>query len=207
MKINKTIERRIYPNVSQIKLIQMHLGCSRKLYNIRVENFKSYDKEIGHISGLPIRILRKEHTYFDDVSSHALHQADRDYVQMKSNYFRKVKEGNFTKVNFRSKHDNSQSFRLPSRIFDIISNNYIFFSNKLFDDVFVGGIDIKNSFIPEDAKFNSITFSFRNKSEYYISIQFETEQINLPKNGNSIGLDPGVHTLLTTSNNDSYKNM
>ena len=185
----------------------MHLGCSRKLYNIRVENFKLYNKEIGHQRGLPIRELRKDHTYFDNVSSHALHQADRDYVRMKSNFLRKAKEGNFTKVNFRSKHDNNQSFRLHNVEFYLISNNHVFFRTKLFDEVFIGGIDIKNSFIPDDAKFNSLTFSFRNKSEYYISIQYETESIELPKTGNSIGLDPGVHTLLTTSNNDSYKNM
>jgi putative transposase len=94
MIVNKAYKYRIYPNVTQTKLINQTFGCCRFVWNNFVATFNNnnYKDEIQ----LSIKELREEYDFLKCVSAGALQQVERNFNETKKQYFnkkRKKKEG------------------------------------------------------------------------------------------------------------------
>ena len=78
----KTVKLRIYPNKSQIKIINGTLGCCRYIYNKYIEsNIESYEKDKKFITG-----------YDFDKYMNYLKTNDKDYEWIKKYSTKAVKD-------------------------------------------------------------------------------------------------------------------
>ena len=198
----KAYKYRIYPTSEQKLYLAKTFGCTRFIYNKMLEDrIKSYeenkDLDIKAIKYPTPAQYKKEYQWLKEVDSLALANAQMNLDKAFKNFFRDKSVG-FPK--FKSKKTNRLSYTTNNQNGTIhIDGNYIKIP-KLKSKI---KIVLHRKF---KGLIKSATISKAPNNQYYISILVNTENIQLPKNDNKIGIDLGLKEFAICSNGDRFDN-
>ena len=198
----KAYKYRIYPTEEQKVYLNKTFGCARFIYNQMLgDRIKSYqenkDKDIKAIKYPTPAQYKKKYEWLKEVDSLALANAQMNLDKAYKNFFRDKSVG-FPK--FKSKKTNRFSYTTNNQNGTIrIEGNYIKIP-KLKSKI---KIVLHRQF---KGLIKSATISKTPSNQYYISILVDTENIQLPKNDNKIGIDLGLKEFAICSNGDRFAN-
>jgi putative transposase len=173
----------IYPTESQKIKLAKTFGCVRFLWNKNVETYQNKGEYKSSTE------YRSEFDFLKEVSAAAIQQKEIDFKEFKKQKFSKTRKNKLGAPKFKSRK-NRQTFRLPNQKFKLIGN-------KLQLEK-IGKIRIVMD-RPTDGKFMSVTVSKDTCGDYLASILVETLIEELPKTKESVGIDVGLKSLITTS--------
>lgn len=202
----KAYKYRLYPNLEQTILLNKHFGCARFIYNYSLDlKIKAYQNDNTKLSKFDldkkITELKQitEYIWLKEVNSQSLQASNRHLDVAFSNFFKK--HNNFP--NFKSKKSNRHSFEVPANIILDLDNN------KVSIPKFKEGINLVISRIPKGI-IRQATVSKTPSGKYFISILYETGEINKPKENiireNTVGIDLGLKDFIITSDGVKYEN-
>lgn len=197
----KAYKYRLYPNKEQRIYLAKTFGCVRFIYNqMLADRIKTYeenkDLDIKQIKYPTPAKYKKEYIWLKEVDSLALANAQMNLDKAYKNFFRDKSVG-FPK--FKKKRN---------------TNSYTTNNQK-------GTIYIKNSHIKlpklksmikikQHRQFTglikSCTISQVPSGKYFISVLVDTENIQLPKSNNKVGIDVGLKEFAITSDGEMFEN-
>ena len=198
----KAYKYRIYPTSEQRLYLAKTFGCTRFVYNqMLADRIKSYeenkDLDIKAIKYPTPAQYKKEYEWLKEVDSLALANAQMNLDKAYKNFFRDKSVG-FPK--FKSKKTNRFSYTTNNQNGTIsIEGNFVKIP-KLKSKI---KIVLHRQF---KGLIKSATISKTPSNQYYISILVDTENIQLPKNDNKIGIDLGLKEFAICSNGDRFDN-
>ena len=198
----KAYKYRIYPTSEQRLYLAKTFGCTRFVYNqMLADRIKSYeenkDLDIKAIKYPTPAQYKKEYEWLKEVDSLALANAQMNLDKAYKNFFRDKSVG-FPK--FKSKKTNRFSYTTNNQNGTIsIEGNFVKIP-KLKSKI---KIVLHRQF---KGLIKSATISKTPSNQYYISILVDTENIQLPKNDNKIGIDLGLKEFAICSNADRFDN-
>ena len=201
----KAYKYRIYPNKEQEILIQKTFGCTRFVYNkYLAERISAYESNLKSLNyndnAKSLTELKKELDWLKEVDSSCLQQSLKDLDQAYKNFFRGVKLGqNIGFPKFKSKKNNRKSYRSQ-----YTNGNIQVHSNKIkLPKLGLVKAKVHRDFI---GKIKSATISQVPSGKYFVSILVDTENIQLPKNDNKVGIDLGLKDYAITSDGEVFEN-
>lgn len=198
----KAYKYRIYPTSEQKEYFAKTFGCTRFVYNkMLADRIKLYeenkDLDIKKVKYPTPAQYKKEYEWLKEVDSLALANAQMNLDKAYKNFFRDKSIG-FPK--FKSKKTNRFSYTTNNQNGTIyIDGNYIKIP-KLKSKI---KIVLHRQF---KGLTKSATISKTPSNQYYISILVDTENIQLPKNDNKVGIDLGLKEFAICSNGDRFDN-
>ncbi len=190
----KSFKYRIHPNKSQEVLLSKTFGCIRIIWNANVESFNSYDKDNNPKPKLISKSdLINDKPWLNEVSAAAIQQKIRDFKETTSQFFSKTRKKKINKPVFKKKSGN-QSYRLPNQKF-LINGNKIRLEK-------IGWVKMSvDRIIPDNCKIVSCTISKNCCNQYFVSISVDAIIYHKPKTGKSVGVDLGLKSFATLSDN------
>ena len=213
----KAIKIRLYPNNTQEVQINKLLGCYRVVYNQCLSRKINSYKE-NKISETRTSLSKFYHhelitdpnfNWLKEQNSKILKCAIADMLSAYKMFF-KIHAG-FPK--FKSKHDNKQSCRFPSDIFnrtnykcDKIKGNRITLIKQLSDMHFKCSKRDEKYLNKKQQYIRSVTLSKTSSNKYYLSILIDYQQIKYEPIDTIIGLDLGIKDFCVDSNGNRYEN-
>ena len=217
----KVIKVRIYPDDVQKQFISRQLGCCRKIYNLLLDYKKTEWEQNKHSVGLKDMgkyltelKTKDEYFYLNDVHSKVLQQSMQDLNKAFDNFFKSLKKDKSVGYpKFKSKHDNKQSCRFPSDIFnrtnykcDKIKGNRITLIKQLSDIHFKCSKRDEKYLNKKQQYIRSVTLSKTSSNKYYLSILIDYQQIKYEPIDTVVGLDLGIKDFCVDSNGNRYEN-
>lgn len=193
----KAYKYRFYPTIDQELLLNQTFGCVRKVWNIHVNAFNSYNIVGPQLHNASIKELKEIYPYLSVVAYNALEQKLMDFNETKKQYFNKKRKTKIGRMKFKSRKQHRNSFRLSVNGFKIkdgvISLAKIGKINVIFDRRFKG--------TPKN-----ITVSKNPSNQYFVSVLVD-EIVELKRNtGRSIGIDLGLNHLIVLSDGTKVDN-
>jgi putative transposase len=194
----RSFKFRLYPNKTQESLLNQTFGAVRYLWNQNVETFNSYN-EVTNPKPVYQTSTQIRHTnpWMLNVSSAAVQQKEKDFKECLKQHFNKSRKKLLGKPKFKTKRLHN-SFRLPFPKFKI-------YDNKIYLEK-IGRVKIVLDRELHLYKLLSVTVSKNSSGQYWASILIETEINHLPKTGKTVGIDMGLTTFLTRSDNQIIEN-
>ena len=194
----KTVKLRIYPNKSQIRIINGTLGCCRYIYNKYIEfNINSYKTSGKFISGYEfskyINWLKKNDSDYEWIKKYSS-KAIKDTIMNAEKSFKKFfknKKG-FPKFKSRKRTHKESYFFIKDQI------NYIKYN--IINIPVLGRIRITQNYdLPniEDVTSGRV---IREYNKYYIMLIYEYNNEYLSLTKNSLGIDLGLKNYCTVAN-------
>ena len=193
---------RIYPNESQIELIQKTFGCCRFVYNqllaYRQDKYKNESINMSKFdcNNYKNQFLKKEHIWLNEVDKFAL---DNAVINMDNAFQGFFKGKGFPK--FKSKKNNYKSYKTN------------FTNNNITIDYDCNAIKLpKLKWVKAKihrrfmGKIKSATISQVPSDKYFISVLVEEDIQPINKNENQVGIDLGLKDLAILSNGKKFKN-
>ena len=183
-------EFRIYPTLEQEIQINKTIGCSRKVYNLLLEDCKKQIEETGKFRMKTPAQLKEEYPYLREVDSLALANAQMNLQAAWNNYYSsyqgKRKGKKVGKPKFHSKKNNKQNYTTNN------INNSIRIENGKLRLPKVGLI--KTVFTRKvTGKIKSVTVKRTSTNKYFVSILVEKENqpfyIDSSKEKKVLGID------------------
>ncbi len=184
--MNKHYKRykfRIYPNKNQRVLIHKTFGACRFVYNqclaYKESLYSHTGKSISSFDLIKNFVEIKnieEFSWLKEVDSDAIQQTIIDLEVAYQNFFRKLKQGKSTNLNFKTKRNPKNSYRTLRRDTTIrIENNKVKLPK-------LGFVKFKDDrIIKPNEKIKSATISTNSCNEYFVSILVEFNfEPNLP---------------------------
>ena len=198
----KAYKYRIYPTSEQRLYLAKTFGCTRFVYNqMLADRIKSYeenkDLDIKAIKYPTPAQYKKEYEWLKEVDSLALANAQMNLDKAYKNFFRDKSVG-FPK--FKSKKTNRFSYTTNNQNGTISVEESFVKIPKLRSKI---KIVLHRQF---KGLIKSATISKTPSNQYYISILVDTENTQLLKNGNSVGIDLGLKEFAVCSNGDRFDN-
>jgi len=198
--MNKGVKFRAYPNKEQQNLIKQSLGCCRLIYNkglaMRNDAFAGGQK-VGYTqTSAMLTDLKKQEgfAFLKDVDSIALQQSLRDLDRGFKNFFEK-RAGH---PQFKSKHDNHQSYRTINQGDSIrIVGKYIRLPK-------LGMVKIRQSM--EVGHINNVTVERTPTGKYFVVLNVDFEPEPRPNNGGMVGIDVGIKEFYSDSSGNVVNN-
>lgn len=201
----KAYKYRIYPNKTQEEIINKSIGSCRFVFNHylaeRINSYKNDGKSLSYNDNAKdLKNLKLKHDWLKEIDSISLQQTLKDLDQAYKNFFRRIKQGRtvgFPK--FKSKKNNRQSYRTQ------YTNNNIEIKDNKIKLPKLKWVKFKNS-RQFNGQIKNVTVSKTKTNKYFISVLVDTENIQLPKNSNSVGIDLGLKEFAITSDGVIYHN-
>lgn len=189
--MNKVYKLRIYPNKSQIKLINETLGCCRRVSNLYIEKEIKYYKETGEfLSGYSFsKIINKlkktsdTYSWISNYSSKAIKDAILNTEKAFKRFFKK--HNGFPKFKSRK--------RLIKESFFFIKDNIHYTDNKYIIKLpILGKIRITEfNYLPDIYTITSGRI-IKEKDKYYVSFIVEEPSKHIYHNDYKLGIDVGI---------------
>ena len=196
----KGIRFRAYPTKRQENLINQTLGCCRLIFNkglaLRENAFKQGDKADYKATSSMLTSLKKqgEFSFLKEVDSIALQQSLRDLDTAYKNFFQHRAD----KPVFKSKHNNHQSYRTINQRDKIrIEGNRLKLPK-------LGYVKIKQSM--EVGHIHNVTVERTPTDKYFVILNVDFEPNQIVHNSNAIGIDVGIKTFYSDSNENVVSN-
>lgn len=196
----KAFKYRIYPSRSQEVLLSKAFGCIRVIWDTNVESFNSYDKGNNPKPKVITKSdLIADKPWLNDVSAAAIQQKIRDFQETSKQFFSKTRKKKIHRPSFKKKSRN-QSYRLPNQKFSIKENKIRLEK--------IGWVKMSvDRIIPDDSKILSCTVSKNCCNPYFVSISIDVAICHKPKTGKSVGVDLGLKSFATLSDNTIIDNI
>lgn len=198
--MQKGVKFRAYPNKQQQNLINQTLGCCRLIYNkglaMRNVAFENGLKIGYNQTSSMLTDLKKQDdfAFLKEVDSIALQQSLRDLDRGFKNFFEKRARH----PQFKSKHNNSQSYRTINQGDNIrIVGKYIKLPK-------LGYVKIKQSM--EEGHINNVTVERTPTGKYFVVLNVDFEPEFRPNAGGMIGIDVGIKEFYSDSNGNTVNN-
>ena len=217
----KAIKVRIYPTDVQKQFISRQLGCCRKIYNLLLDYKKTEWEQNKHSVGLKDMgkyltdlKTKDEYFYLNDVHSKVLQQSMQDLNKAFDNFFKSLKKDKSVGYpKFKSKHDNKQSCRFLSDIFnrasykcDKIKGNRITLIKQLSDIHFKCSKRDEKYLNNKQQYIRSVTLTKTSSNKYYLSVLIDYQQVKYEPIDTVVGLDLGIKDFCVDSNGNRYEN-
>lgn len=198
---------RLYPNGTQINLIERTFGCCRFVYNhylaLRQTQHKSGIKVFNfNDCSADMTKLKKSLPWLAEVDATALQSAVRNLDTAYQNFFRRVKHGEKPGYpRFKGKHAHCQSYtsKNTKRTIYIVDSKHIRLPK----------LGVVRCAISKEVqgRILSATVSRVPSGKYYVAICCTDVTIpQLPKTGAVVGVDIGIKDLAITSDSMKYPN-
>ena len=200
VSMNKGVKFRAYPNKEQQNLIDQTLGCCRLIYNkglVMRNDAYAKGQKIGYnqTSTMLTDLKRSDDfAFLKAVDSIALQQSLRDLDRGFKNMFEKRARH----PQFKSKHDNHQSYRT------INQGDNIRMVGKYIKLPKLGYVKIKRSM--EIGHINNVTVERTPTGKYFVVLNVEFEPEPRPNAGGMIGIDVGIKEFYSDSNGNIVNN-
>lgn len=196
---HKSFKFRIYPNKTQIELMNKTFGCCRFIYNSMLserknayEVLKDDKQKLWEYKYKTEKDYKNKFEWLKEVESSSLQQARIDLSKAYMNFFKSLSgksKGNSGFPKFHKKNDKN-SYR-------VMNNNHnikIDFENRKIKIPKIGWVNYRDRRTFDTSKILSITVSKSKSDKYFVSIlaQFEISDIEKIKYSNDIiisGLD------------------
>ena len=194
----KTIKLRIYPNKSQIRIINGTLGCCRYIHNKYIEyNIGSYKTSNKFISGYEfskyINWLKKNDSDYEWIKKYSS-KAIKDTIMNAEKAFKrffKNKKG-FPKFKSRKRIHKESYFFIKDQI------NYIKYN--IINIPVLGKIRITQNYDLPNIKDVASGRVIREYNKYYIMLIYEYNNEYLSLTKDSLGIDLGLKNYCTVAN-------
>lgn len=199
--MEKAYKYRIYPNKTQQERIAKTFGCCRFIYNYfldkRIELYKTQKESLTYNQCSKLLTdLKKEIEWLKETDKCSLQNSLKDLDVAYKKFFKE--HSGFPK--FKSKKNRHRSYRTNC------TNGNIRFLNKHIQLPKLGNVKIRDKMIPSGRILNA-TISQEPNGHYYVSLCCAEVEVNpLPKTGISIGIDLGIETFASLSNEDKIPN-
>lgn len=209
MIVIKAYKYRIYPTKEQEIQLSKTFGSCRFVYNQmlakKIELYKNDKISWSKFDCVNYctRVLKKEYPWLKEVDKFSLANSIWNLDSAYKNFFREIKKGNKNQgfPKFKSKKNHYYSYKT-----NFTNNNIkVDFENNKIQLPKLKKIEAKLHRKFNGKIFNA-TISKTPSGKYYVSIDAEVEQENLPKINKAIGLDLGIKDLLITSNGEVFNN-
>lgn len=203
----KAYKYRIYPSKKQEIIINKSIGSCRFIFNHylsqRIEIYKNNQKSLSYNDNAKdLKNLKKEYEWLKEVDSISLQQTLKDLDQAYKNFFRRVKQdGAVGFPKFKSKKNNKQSYRTQFTN----GNIQVDFDNNKVKLPKLKWVKCKLS-KTFNGQIKNATISKTNTNKYFVSILVDTENFQLPKTNNKVGIDLGLKEFAITSDGVVYEN-
>lgn len=215
--MHKALKIKLYPNSSQKKFLAKSFGCARKIYNIfldkaitdyeKGEKFTSLTKFTNHFHQVILK--SDEYNYLQEHNTKILKDSLVNLSRAFKNFFEKPnKDTGYP--NFKTKYD-EQTIGIYDEAF---SKKVFYTKNFMYISKSFGNIKYKTSKeykeLLEKYKDDIIRITIKKtlSNEYYAMIVIDyKENMKLDKNDNSVGLDLGIKSFLTTSDGETFENL
>ena len=196
--MKKGVKFRIYPNKVQQKLINQTFGCCRLVYNkglaMREEAYKNGEKVGYNQTSAMLTMLKQGLAFLKEVDSISLQQSLRDLDRAYTNFFQKRAKH----PNFKSKHDNHQSYRT------INQGDNIRIVGKYLKLPKLGYVKVRQSM--PIGKINNVTVERTPSGKYFAVLNVDFEPTYNRNNFGVIGIDVGIKEFYTDSNGNIANN-
>ena len=196
----KGLRIRIYPNKQQKILIAKNFGCCRLIYKkglaLRKNTYENEGKSIGYKeTNAMLTSLKKEDdfSFLKEVDSIALQQSLRDLDKAYKNFFR----NKFGYPRFHSKHDSFASYRTQNVNNSICAT----LDGKHIKLPKLGYVKAKVTYDLFSAKINNATIERMPSGKYFCVLNVEVDTPSYSNDGCMVGIDLGIKTFYTDSNN------
>jgi putative transposase len=199
---------KIYPTDQQKRLMSQLFGCCRVVFNDALaycqEQYRAGNKKpsSGELSKRLTELKKtEEKQWLTEVSSVPLQQSLRDLEQAYSNFFKSCKvprKGKKVKLPKFKKRKSKQSARFTDNGFKLYRNSDYIYIAKIGDIKVIWSRELPA--IP-----SSITLIKDSADRYFVSFVVEFDPQQLPKNGQSVGIDLGITDFATLSNGEKVK--
>lgn len=196
----KGVKIRIYPNKEQQNLISRTFGCTRLIYNkglaMRKDSYEQNKISIGYKeTNAMLSALKKndDYAFLKEVDSISLQQALRDLDKAYKNFFK----NKFGFPKFKSKHNNYATYRTQN-----VNNSICITLDKKYIKLpKLGYVRAKVSMDITSAKINNATIEKTSSGKYFCVLNIDIPTPDVKNNGCLVGLDLGIKSFYTDSNN------
>jgi putative transposase len=209
----KAYKFRLYPTDEQKVIINKTFGCTRKIYNYflnkKQEQYKLNKTNISAYDCCKeIKELIKEYPYLKEVDSCALRCSIFDLDNAYNRFFKEQNnypnfKNKFGKNSYRT---NNISNTYKDKNYNSIELDLVKKNVKLpkLKEVKIKGYRNK---IKQEGRIVNATISREADNRYYVSILIEEDiKIKQVEKEEIVGIDLGIKNLVTTSDNETYKN-
>ena len=202
-EVYKTYKVRIYPNDRQKELLEKHFGCNRFVYNYFLDvrriyyNYFNINLSFIDTTKLLTKLKKKEkYSFLKEVSAQSLNYSLYNLNDAYQSFFRKQ-----SKYPKKKKKKGKNSFSLPQGI----SIN----EGRLKIAKFKEGIRINKKQVNRlpGGVIQRCTISKTSTGKYFASIVYKEFIKSKSKTGKVVGIDTGLKTLATLSDNTFYQNL
>ena len=200
--MEKAYKFRIYPNKTQIQLLQKTFGCVRKVYNYFLDRrIKQYEADKSTLTYMKcskeLTSLKEELTYLKEPDKCALQNALKNLDSAFQNFF-KHKEVGYPK--FKSKKNRHRSYRTSAT-----NNNIAIIDNRIKLPK-IGKVKFRDKQEIEGRIINA-TVSQTPSGKYYVSICCtEVQYPEFIRTDKYVGIDLGLKEFAITSDSTKYAN-
>lgn len=198
-KVIKGIKLRLYPTKAQQDQLWQMFGNDRKVWNLmlgmakeRYENNPSSHFVNEYGMNYLLKRLKQEYPYLKDSDATSFLVVNHNLAQSFKMLFKH--RGGYPR--FKSRHAWRQSY--TGRSACKVTAKRRMQLPKL------GSIRTSKTSQIGEAKIKRYTVSYDSTGRYYLSLQVEAEVNQLPKTGQSIGLDIGIADLVISSDGVKY---
>ena len=198
--MEKSFKFRLVPTKEQEIMLSKTFGSCRFVYNHylgkKIELYKSEGKSMSYVEcANDMKSLKNQHEWLKEIDAISLQQSLRDLDKAYKNFF---KGSGFPK--FKSKHKHNQSYRTQ-----MVNDNIKIEDNKIKLPK-IGWVEFKKHREIKGRILN-VTVSRTPSNKYFVSICCtNVEIIQLPQNSNAIGIDVGIKSFCTISNEETIEN-
>ena len=198
-KVYRTYKFRMYPNAEQRQVLARYFGSVRFIYNHYLAERKRQYEESGRSDNYAkqakdlVALKRTEgFDWLKEINSQTLQQTLMHLDTAYRNFFNHTAD--FPKFKSRKR---GGSFTVPQ--FCYIEDGYVHIPK------FKDGLKVKEHRKVKGAV-RSMTVSITPTGKYYVSILTEEKFEPIAKTNQSVGLDMGLKSLVTTSEGETYDN-
>lgn len=203
--VSKGLEVMLYPDEDMVQVLEQNIGNARFIWNKLLDEYqKTYSlfKQHGYTTlkcnmttfNTMLNMLKKEYKFLELSESSSLQQVFRDLI----NAFNKFFNENAGYPRFKSKKNPKQSFRIQNNHNIKFKNNVVVFP-KIGSIYFRTSKKYKKILTSDETKINNVTIK-RHNGKYYAVFNVETSIMAFDKTFESVGIDLGLRTLATLSN-------
>ena len=203
--VSKGLEVRLYPDEDMVQVLEQNIGNARFTWNKLLDEYqKTYSlfKQHGYTTlkcnmttfNTMLKMLKKEHSFLRLSESSSLQQVFRDLINAFNKFF--MEHAGYPR--FKSKKNPKQSFRIQNNHNIKFKNNMVVFP-KIGPIYFRTSKKYKKILTSDETKINNVTIK-RHNGKYYAEFNVKTVNEVFDKTFESVGIDLGLRTLATLSN-------
>lgn len=206
----KSYKIRLEPNNKQVTLFSQHCGVARHAYNQGLAYCNDLFKEgVKTPSAIDLHkwlvaVIKKENPWYYNSSKYSPQEALRDLERAFKNFHRLQKKSGYTLKDKKGLLKGLPNFKKKGKKESFYLEGAIRIENNLIKLPKIGWVKLSENVDVETIKNCVIS---RKAGNWFISFKTEYTPIKTDKKFNVVGVDLGIKTLATLSNEEVFDNL